>query len=308
MTRPVLFGLALTLSAASPAVFPDKPTTGYKAVGMIGKVSSGVFSQSGCGVAISPDWVIGVSHVGGTVFLENGAQYPIVQKVIPKSESGEPADLALYKLGKPVPDFAKTAFLPFEDSKVGLKNRTVFLVGYGRTAVLRSDGLGWEPVKGSEGIRRVSANRIDTVGTERYKIGSALDPKWKSTICLGYDLDKPGDPSRSTLGTVINSPEGGIAAKDSGGGWFVSVNGKDCLVAISATVGRLQGSGLPTDYSYGAQGFGVHLAAYREWIHSVTGLPSFATPKVASQRPSPVLVAAVASTLLAAAAVKTRRR
>lgn len=248
----------LALASFAAAVFPDKPTNAYKAVGMIGRVSGGRFSQSGCGVAISPDWVIGVSHVGGNVFVEEGRQYPIVQKIIAKEQS---ADLALYKLGSPVPDFARLLFAPFED----LKNKNVSLVGYGRTAKLRADGLGWEPVNGSEGVRRVASNRIDQASTQRYNIGSESDPKWKTTVCLSYDLDKPGDPSS-------NKTEGGVAAKDSGGGWFVSIKNQSYLVAVSATVGRLRGSNLPTDYCYGAQGFGVYLAPYKDWIYSVTGL------------------------------------
>lgn len=274
MKRAAFFLAAFGIAASSQAIFPDNPTNRYRAVGMIGSTSSGAFKLSGSGVAIAPMWVIGVSHVGGNVFVQSGQQYPIEKKTIHRLDSGEPADIALYKLSKPVSTYAPILFAPYNSSTGGtdLKGRTAFLVGFGRTARLRADGIGWEPAAGTEGIKRVATNRIDRVSTERYNIGTDTDPKFKSTVCLGYDLDKPGDPSFSTLGSLFSDREGGVAAKDSGGGWFVNVGGKDYLVAVSATVGRPKDSPLPTDYSYGAMGFGVHLYNYRGWIRNVTGL------------------------------------
>ena len=279
----LLLPIGLSASLAF-AVFPDKPTTGYRAVGMIGSTSTGAFKLSGSGVAIAPQWVIGVSHVGGTVFVQGGRHYPIEKKTIHKVTTGEPADLALYKLSKPVTAYMPILFAPYDSATGGieLKGRTAFLVGFGRTAKLRGDGIGWDPVTGSEGVKRVATNRLDRVSTERYNIGTDLDPKYKSTVCLGYDIDKPGDPSFSTLGSLFSDSEGGAAARDSGGGWFVNVGGANYLVAVSATVGRPENSLLPTDYSYGAMGFGVHLYNYRGWIRSVTGMQELgANPSLA---------------------------
>ncbi len=276
---PVLAVLSLAghANVGGAAVFPDHPTSDYKAVGVIGTSAGGTFKLNGSAVAISEDWVIGVAHVGGNVFVEDGKQYPIVQKIIHKAFTGEPADLAMYRLGKPVPVYAQILLAPFEcPSPAGsLKGHTVYIVGYGRTARPRSDGNGWEPEQGSEGVRRMATNTIDYTEVDRYNIGSADQPKWKSSACLVYDLDKPGDPSFSTLGSAITPDEGGVGAKDSGGGWFVKVNGKSYLVAISASVGRLQGSKATSDYGYGALGFGVHLTPYRGWIYGVTKLSEF---------------------------------
>ena len=276
---PVLAVISLTYAtnAHLGAVFPDNPTTDYKAVGIVGTSDgSGAVKLNGCGVAISENWVIGVAHVGGNVFIEDNKPYPIVQKIIHKAAGGEPADLALYRLGKPVPVYAPILLAPFEgqSSATSLKGHTVYIVGYGRTAKPKANGTGWEPVQNSEGIRRMATNTIDYTEIDRYNIGSADQPKWKSSACLVYDLDKPGDPSFSSLGTAITPDEGGVGAKDSGGGWFVKVNGKSYLVAISASVGRLAGSKATSDYGYGALGFGVHLTPYRNWIHQVTQLPA----------------------------------
>ncbi|MEA2551985.1 MAG: hypothetical protein QOJ65_161 [Fimbriimonadaceae bacterium] len=276
--------LSLFIGAVTPAVFPDTPTAGYRAVGMIGKTNTGSFAIGGSGVAISPDWVVGVSHVGGDTFVLNGQQYPILQKIIHKVSEGEPADLALYKLGKPVPAYTRVLLAPFEGASVKLNKRTVLLVGYGRNATLRPDGLGWLPTAGTEGVKRVATNTIDLADTERYNIGSETTPRWKSSVCLAYDLDKPGDPSFSTLGTAITDKEGGVAAKDSGGGWFVSYGGQTLLVAVSCTVGKPKDSTLPSDYCYGAMGFGIHLYAYRDWIYANTGLADFAPTTAARKR------------------------
>lgn len=264
-------------ATAAHAVFPDNPTSDYRSVGMIGRLDGGAFRQSGCGVAISAEWVISVAHVGGSLFVENDKQYPIVQKVVYKASEGEPADLVLFKLGQPVSDFTPVLLAPFQsNSKVaGLKGRTVYLVGYGQTARLRDDGMGWQPRPGTEGTRRVATNTIDYTEVDRYNIGKPDDPKWKSSECLVYDLDKPDDKSFSTLGSDITPDEGGVAAKDSGGGWFISQKGQSYLVAISATVGRIAGSRATSDFGFGAVGSGIHLAPYRGWIYSVTRIAGF---------------------------------
>jgi hypothetical protein len=102
-------------------------------------------------------------------------------------------------------------------------------------------------------------------------LGKGDEHKWRSSHCLAYDIDCASDPLQSTLGGPAVEGEGGIADKDSGGGWFVRRNGKMMLVAVSCTVGRVSAS-KPTAYCYGGVGFGVHLTPYLGWIKSVTGL------------------------------------
>jgi hypothetical protein len=195
-----------------------------------------------------------------------------VKKTFFKGAQAEPADLALFHLAKPVPWYSSILPDSFEGAPGrGLKGEQVFLAGFGKTAKLRQDGLGWQPLEGSQGTLRVAANTIDFEEINRYDLGKRGEHKWRSSRCLAYDLDSPSDPSQSTLGGPAIQGEGGIADKDSGGGWFVKRNGRVILVAVSCTVGRVSAS-KPTAYCYGGVGFGVHLAHYMPWIRSVTGL------------------------------------
>jgi hypothetical protein len=230
---------------------------------MIGSTKAGKFQMSGCGVAIAPGWVIGVAHIGGDTFMQEGKSYRIAKKIIHKAASGEPADLALYKLEGKASHTVQVASLGFPQ----LKNEVVYLAGYGQTATERPDGKGWEPVKGSEGTLRIATNRIDLSDAFRSNIGSQSTPRWKSTRSLAYDLDKPGSASFSTVGTAESPNEGGVGAKDSGGGWFINKGGKFQLVAVSLAVAAPPNRGIPNKYGYGAVGIGVDLSAYREWIN-----------------------------------------
>lgn len=247
-------------------VFPDNPTTDFKSVGEIGNAIGGTFDLKGCGVAIAPTYVIGAAHVGGNTFIEEGKQYPIAKKIFFKTDQGEPADLAIYKLASPVPDHSAILYAPFDGASNALKGQTVYLVGYGETCRLRSDGKGWEPVKGSTGVKRVATNTIDHEIPDRINFGTDAAPKWHTSQALVYDIDDPSDPKKSTLGTKITKEEGGVADKDSGGGWFVKVNGKEELVAVSESVGRIVSMNLPSPYCYGGLGFGIHLQPYKAWI------------------------------------------
>jgi len=268
-TAALIFAGA-ALSVPAPAVFPDNPTNDYKAVGMIGNVTGKTFKQNGCGVAIAPTWVVGVAHVGGNVFVEEKTVYPIIKKITIKLKDGESPDLALYQLAKPVPYQAEFLNRPLKTAEI--KNGAeISIVGYGNTATLRGDGKGWDPAKGSEGVRRVATNRIDLAEEDRYNIGTAASPKWKTSDAIAYDLDKPGDDSFSSLGGGATSKEGGMGAKDSGGGWFINDNGKPKLVAVGASVGLLKGA-MTSPYRYGGIGFGVYLWSYRDWIGKTAGL------------------------------------
>jgi hypothetical protein len=169
---------------------------------------------------------------------------------------------------------------------IKLKGRTAVLVGYGRTATLRPDGLGWTQVNGSNGVKRSATNTIDDERAIDTNIGTTQAPKIKHSEALVYDLDKPGDPSKSTLGTTITDREGGIATLDSGGAWFVLINNQVELVGISESVGLPAGSTLPDPYRFGGQGFGVYVFNYKSWIFNVTGLPAFGPGGGAPEPPS----------------------
>jgi hypothetical protein len=263
--------LGAAISVPAGAVFPDRPTQDFNSVGEIMKAyGDRAWDLTGSAVAIGPHWVLSVAHVGGNLFIQGDKQYTIAKKIQYK-EGAEPADLALFYIPETIKYYSPIADQSFDR----LHDQTVSLVGYGKTCKLRADGKGWQPVEGSEGKRlRVATNTIDKEVTDRYNLGTDADPKWHTSETLVYDLDKPGDPSFSTLGTKITPNEGGIADKDSGGGWFVKVNGKQELVAVSATVGRVASTNMPSAYCYGGLGFGVYLTPYNAWIYKQTGLPA----------------------------------
>lgn len=264
MIRFTPFLLLAAISSQAAATFPDRPTTEFKSVGMIGTRSSTGFKISGSGVAIAPRWVISVSHVGGKIFVQEGVEYAIERKVVYKARSGDNADLALFHLSK-----AAKYIAPVLAAKSDPIGEAVWLVGYGQTATIRPDGRGWKPIGGSEGVRRAAHNRIDQRMRVRSNLGSTQQPKWVSQISLVYDLDNPEDSTMSTIGSDEGSNDGGLAAKDSGGGWFVRSGRREYLVAISSNVGIPAGSQVPDKYAFGAWGFGIELSPYRAWIDAV---------------------------------------
>jgi len=247
---------ATTISVPAAAVFPDNPTTEFKAVGMIGNYVGGNFKMNGCGVAIAPNWVIGVAHVGGNTFEQDGKFYPIAKKIIYKSSDGkEPADLAVYRLAIPC---TYRADLQTKLDEQGKASRTVTIVGFGETGAKRQDGSGWRITQGSEGTRRLTTETIDYYGWDRYNIGSNDDPKWKNSLSIAYHL-RPGS-------------QGGIAGKDSGCGWFFNDAGHQVLIAVAASVGHPEST--KDNYRYGAVGFGIALQPYLAWIRQQTKIPA----------------------------------
>jgi hypothetical protein len=256
--------LAIGYAIPGARVFPGDATADFKAVGILGTGSGKDFKQLGSGVAIAPNWVIGVAHVGGKVFIQEGKEYPIDKKVFHKVDKGESADLALYHLTKPVPIHADILAKQVKKPD-GASGPKVYIVGYGKTAKLRADGNGWEPIEGSQGKRRVAMNTIDMAKENRMNFGTADQPKWKTSACVLYDLDKPGDSATNFCGGGAIEHEGGMADKDSGCGWFVEQAGQMKLVAVGESVARTNTTQL-TSYCYGSVGLGVYLPAYADWI------------------------------------------
>ncbi len=249
----ILFASA-TIPAGSARVFGGHATTDYKCVGMIGKYDGSVFQQSGCGVAIGRDWILSVAHVNGDVYIQNGRRFSVQQRYAYYGD----VDLALFKLTEPIRYKASMSFPTFND----LKGKMVNLVGYGNDAKKRSDGQGWQPIGGTNGMIRVANNVIDDLQNP----GST-----SAQQALMYDLDPPKGSTPNTLGGKAIHGEGGIAGHDSGGGWFVTIGGQPRLVAISDSVSIAMGNPV-SPYCYGGLGYGIYLAPYRGWINKVTGL------------------------------------
>lgn len=260
----VLFAAAISVPAT--VTFPDRPTKDFKSVGEVFKAyGDRAWNPTGSGVAIAPHWVLSVAHVGGNLFVQEGKQYTIAKKMAYEDGTDKPADLALFYIPETIKYYSPIADLPYDTA---LKGQTVWLVGCGETCKRRVDGKGWQPILNSEGPRRAATNIIDDLTTDEYNLGTDGDPKWRRSQALVYDLDDPKHPEKSTIGSKITKDEGGIAAHDSGGGWFVTIRGKAQLVAVSASVASNNGG---PKYGYGTLGFGIYLRPYLSWIRANTG-------------------------------------
>lgn len=241
------------------AIFPNVAEPEFRAVGRMGNWDGSNFSIGGSATAISPYWVIGVSHVGGNTFEQDGIKYQVLQKI----NDGN-VDLAVYRVQGPLKYAMPIAFRPFSGGN-GLSGLVTKLVGWGRTGV-RNGNTGWTIQGGTENVKRSGPNVIDAFFPDvQVQVGQNI----KTSDCLAYDLDDPqGQNPINVLGGASVAGEGGVANFDSGGGWFVMDGGLWRLVANSAYVGTLEGSGVQGNFDFGAVGLGIYLNSYRAWIEA----------------------------------------
>lgn len=259
--------LAVGVSMAH-AIFPDKRDSTIPSVVRLVVFQNGAWQNAGSGVAISSTWVLTASHTGGThIETAPGRRIPIQQRIAHTVTSGNPADLALLKLGGSVASTSRIFYGAYTGTG-GLKNRTCRLVGYGLTGT--SNSTGWRLIDNTWGVRRAAQNVIDDLRTVSVNVGSSTTPRIKTGQYLIFDLDRPGSSARGSLGGSAVTDEGGIAAMDSGGGMFVQQSGSWQLVAINAMTGTMPG--IPTAYHYGGIGFSVYLTPYRDWIARISGV------------------------------------
>jgi hypothetical protein len=214
-------------------------------------------------VAISPYWVLTVSHAGGTYFIQDGVPYQILQSVTHVGTGNVNADLRLYRVAGPLKYAVPMSFRPFSGQN-GLQGETCTLAGFGRTG--SRTATGWSIVNGSEGTRRTANNVIDLLIPD---VQVSVGGQTKHSDSIFFDLDDPlGQNAMNVSGGSAVPNEGGVATYDSGSGMFVSEKGLKRLVAINAYVATLDGSGVTNWYDFGGIGGGVHLYPYSSWIQA----------------------------------------
>lgn len=297
--RKLAAGLALLASSLAHAAFPNNPTSAYPSVGMCGDWNGTSFTQWGSGVAVAPTWVLTARHVGGTHFLLNGTYYAVAQKFY---HSGvQNADLALWKLATPVPAWSPVAW---PDFVTGLQGQTVTFVGYGVTANQAQSG--WSILNGTNGVKRASVNVIDQL---MQGITVNYGTYTRTTDYIAYDLDDPaGQVTTNTWGGPAIQGEGGIASLDSGCPWFQNVNGTQKVVAVSSIVGYFSGSGVTSNFQYGAWGAGTFLTSYKSWMQTTAPELGTMTASLADATPEGTLVSGGVSQLATADGVAMRVR
>lgn len=248
-----------TFVLATVAMIPNRPESGFPAVSQFAASPDG--HGMGNGVAIAPRWVLSCGHGNGSAYwLQAGKAFKVKRRVA-CSSGGSPVDLALYELEKPVAEFHPPLFLPFA-GKSGLKGKEFRMIGFGETGP--KFDFGYDGRQRTEGIKRFATNAMDST-----LFFTAYAP-FKTQV-LVYDIDKPNSKEKGSLGGVATKSEGGICGGDSGSPWLVSNKSKWNVVGISVyTLGDPKHG--PWAFAWGAQGAGVDLYTYRDWIKKTAGL------------------------------------
>lgn len=282
-------GLA-TLAACSHAIFPNNPVSTFPAVGMCGDWNGTTFTQWGSGLAVAPGWILTARHVGGTHFFVNGNYYPVLQKFYHAGTSN--ADLALWKMASPVPIYMPIAYPTF----AALQGQMGTLVGWGNTANQGTNSWAWQA--NTFGTKRLAVNAIDQYfPSVTVNFGSYT----RTSDYVQFDLDDPaGINPQNTMGGNAIPGEGGISDKDSGCPWFIFEDGQYKVVAVSSIIGFYTGSGVTSNYQYGAWGAGTFLTNYKSWIQSTAPELGTMTASASAIFPEGVLLAGGVSQISAA--------
>ncbi len=258
MKRAAWILCAISLASTdSLAIVPDAPDSIYKEVGQMGNVVNTVFQQVATGIAVSPDWVLTAAHVSGNFFKQDGAVYPILQRINHTGTAGINADFALCRVAGPMRFAAPMAFRPFSGAG-GLQGVTAHIVGFGQTGTLTPPA--WLLTPNTSGVRRISNNVIDWL--EPAVFVASIN---RTTDYLIYDLDDPtGQSPVNQFGGPAILGEGGMCPGDSGGGWFIDDSGRRRLVGINSIVGRYDAG--TNAHAWGGVGGAGHMTVYSGWI------------------------------------------
>lgn len=246
------------LDTLDPLAYRDEATL-YP---MVGKVTGSGFS--GSGVSISDRWVLTAGHVadfktGGTYTL-GGTNYTIQSYL---SHPSHPAfsttyDVGLLYLSTPVAGIGFATMARFEPAE-SLLGREATWVGNGVT------GTGLDDNRGPNEMRAFT-NIIDGF-TPR---AGLPEPSFFA------DFDNPAGTSDSLgSGAVPTRLEGNVTPGDSGGGVFVTVDGKRYLIGISSyTSGFSPG----LNSKYGSLSGAANLDFFHSWIYNNTGIGAVPEP------------------------------
>ena len=245
----------------------------YQSVGRF-LYSVGASSYVASGVLISPDWVLTAAHVvEGDDFLGGGLSnmsftlfsgvdsfvYTAMEWIPHPGWAATSGDvLAGYDIGLVRLSSSVSGFLPVTLHPGGLvADPTGTIVGFG------SSGTGLTGFQaGSAGTKRAGQNMIDAQG----------DGVTVSSNILFVDLDRPGVPAESVIGSSTPLALEYISAPgDSGGGLFVTEGVNTYLLGITS-FGWEYTDGI-ADSDYGDLAGFVAVQPFSTWIETTTAVP-----------------------------------
>lgn len=221
----------------------------------VGRINTN--SWMGAGTLIAPDWVLTAGHVVNGIqslsFTVGGAVYSAKQWIQNPGWSGVLSfgyDIALVQLAKKVAN-VKPVDRYYGGSEIG---KTATFVGFGLTGTGSSGAVRYD------GLKRAGQNVYDKSAAG---VGSAARN-------LIYDFDNPLSSldNVSGSGSPINL-EYLIAAGDSGGGTFITENGREYLAGVHSYGSAVDGL---YNSDYGDYAADVRVAAFNGWIDSVLGI------------------------------------
>jgi hypothetical protein len=272
---------ALAVLAATPLLnastirhdVPDSSYTAlandpqYASVGAVSYRDPNLKSFYASGTLISPYWVLTAAHVtqdistatfnvgGNTAF--NGTTYGLADHFSnpnwPGALTVNGNDIGLIRLSTPVTNITPASRY-YSGNEIG---QIAVSVGFGLTGT----GLTGQQAN-TLGTKRAIENNIDVFGSNfGYQNG-----------IFASDFDDPTGNTTGPLGSSIPRPlEGCIAAGDSGGGAFISVNGRAYVAGVHSFFARNPGMGDPNG-SYGDYYASTRVTQYNTWIDDNTAI------------------------------------
>jgi len=236
--------------------------TAYASVGEFQWVESGS-EYLASGVLINSQWVLTAAHVvsgitpgniGTMTFTLGGSTYHVTETHYNSGWTGQVNignDIGLVRLDSPVGNVAPAYLYTGSDEY----HKITTIVGFGRT------GTGLTGAILAAGTKRAGNNVLS--------LGSALNSiPWSgggNDNMIVADFDQPGATGDPTVDLAVPTDlEYCAASGDSGGGWFIQINGNDYLAGVTSFLSHNPANF--QDAMYGDICGATRVGSYPDWV------------------------------------------